>query len=49
MVKFSTYFGLKFGYIIFSVTEQSSCVLQGKDTTCQEAKEAAQICEKTTQ
>ena len=41
MEKFSTYFGLKLGYLIFSVTEQLSCTLQGKDTTCQEAKEAA--------
>jgi len=40
MEKFSTYFGLKLGYLLFSVTEQLSCTLQGKDTTCQEAKEA---------
>jgi len=41
MEKFSTYSGLKLGYLIFSVTEQLSCTLQGKDTTIQEAKEAA--------
>ena len=43
MVKFSTYFGLKLGYIIFSVTEQLSYILKGKDTTCQEAREVALI------
>ena len=44
MEKFSTYvFGLKLGFLIFSVTEQLSCTLQGKDTTCQEAKEVALV------
>ena len=43
MEKFSTYFGLKLGYLIFSVTEQLSCTLQAKDTTCQEAKEVALV------
>ena len=45
MDKFSTYFGLKLGYLVFSVTEQLSCTLQGKDTTAQEAIEAAKITE----
>ena len=43
MVKFFTDFGLKLGYIIFSAIEQLSCILQGKHTICQEAKEAALV------
>ena len=43
--KFSTLFGLKLGYLVFSVTECLSCTLQGKDTTVQEAVEAAKLTE----
>ena len=43
MEKFSTYFGLKLGYLVFSITEQLSCTLQGKNTTAQEAVEAANL------
>ena len=45
MEKFSTFFGLKLGYLVFSVTERLSCILQGKDTTIQEAVEAAKLTE----
>ena len=43
MEKFSTFFGLKLGYLVFSVTEHLSCTLQGKDTNIQEAVEAAKL------
>ena len=46
MEKFSTVFGLKLGFLLFSVTEQLSCTLQGKDTTMQEAREAALLSER---
>lgn len=46
MEKFSTFLGLKLGYLLFSVTEQLSRTLQGKDTTMQEAREAALVSEK---
>lgn len=46
MEKFSAYFGLKLGYLVFSVTEELSYVLQGKDTTVQEAMEAAIVYER---
>ena len=46
MEKFSTYSGLKLGYLVFSVTECLSCSLQGKDTTLQEAREAALLTER---
>ena len=45
MEKFSTFFGLKLGYLVFSLTERLSCTLQGKDTTVQEAVEAAKLTE----
>ena len=38
---FTTFFGLRLCQSIFAPTEQLSCVLQGKDTTVQEAREAA--------
>lgn len=41
--KFSTFFGLKFCFLVFSASEQLSITLQGKDTTIQEAKGAAQL------
>lgn len=41
MEKFRTFFGLKLGYLVFSITEQLSVTLQRKDTTVQEANEAA--------
>ena len=39
--KFSTFFGLKLSFMVFSATEQLSRALQGKDTTIQEAQSAA--------
>lgn len=45
MEKFSTLFGLKLCYMVFSSTEQLSRTLQGKDTTIQEAKGAALLAE----
>ena len=45
MEKISTLFGLKLGYLVFSVTERLSCTLQGKDTTIQEATEAGRLTE----
>lgn len=41
--KFTTFFGLKLCFMVFSSTEQLSCTLQGKDTTIQEAKGAAML------
>ena len=41
MEKFSTFFGLKLGHLVFSITERLSCTLQGKDTSIQEAVEVA--------
>jgi len=41
--KFTTFFGLKLCFMVFSSTEQLSCTLQGKDTTIQEAKGAATL------
>ena len=38
---FTTFFGPRLCQSIFAPTEQLSCVLQGKDTTVQEAREAA--------
>ena len=43
MTQFSTFFGLKLSYLIFSVTEQLSLTLQGKDTTIQEGVQAATL------
>ena len=42
---FSTSFGLKLCMIIFGPTEQPSHTLQSKDTTVQEAREAANVAE----
>ena len=41
MDKFRKFFGLKLGYLVFSITEQLSVTLQRKDTTVQEANKAA--------
>lgn len=43
MEKFSTYFGMKLSYLVFSGIEQLSLSLQGKDTTIQEATQAAEL------
>ena len=43
MDKFSTYPGLKLSHSIFACTEQLSLTLQGKDTTVQEARTAADL------
>ena len=43
---FNTFFGLKLCTVIFAPTEQLSCTLQSKDTTIQEAREAALVKEK---
>ena len=43
MDKFSTYFGLKLSYRIFSATEQLSITLQGVNTTIQEAVQASKL------
>ena len=45
MERYSTFFSLKLSFLVFSCTEQLSCTLQGKDTTIQEAKEAALLTE----
>ena len=45
MEKFSTYFGLKLCFLVFSSTEQLSCTLQQKDITIQEARGAAVLAE----
>ena len=37
MEKFSTYFGLKFGFLLFSATEQASTSLQYEDNNAQDA------------
>ena len=42
---FSTYFGLKLCMVIFAPTEQLSRTLQSKDTTVQEARDAALVTE----
>lgn len=42
---FSTFFGLKLCFFEFSATEQLSRTLQAKDTTIQEANEAALLAE----
>ena len=46
MEKFETFFGLQLGFMVFGVTEQLSVTLQGKNTTVQEAIEAAVLTEK---
>ena len=43
MDKFSTFFGLKVSYLIFSATEQLSLTLQGRSTTIQEAVDSANL------
>ena len=43
MQQFSTFFGLKLSYHIFSATEQLSLTLQGRDTTIQEGIQAATL------
>ena len=45
MEKFSMFFGLQLGHLVFSVIERLSCTIQGKDTTIQEAMEAAKLTE----
>ena len=44
MEKFSTFFGLKLSHLVFAATEQLFRLLQGKDTTVQEAVSAAALC-----
>ena len=46
MEKFATFFGLRLGFLVFSATEQLSVTLQGKNTTIQEAIEAAVLTER---
>ena len=46
MERFSLFFGLKLGYLVFNVTERLSCTLQEKDTTVQEAIQAAALTER---
>lgn len=41
--KFNTYFGLKLSYLLFSATEQLSIALQGRNTSIQEAVNAANL------
>ena len=41
MAKFSTFFGLKLSFLIFSITEQLSVTLQGSNRNVQEASSAA--------
>ena len=41
MDKCRKFFGIKLGYLVFSITEQLSVTLQRKDTTVQEANKAA--------
>ena len=41
MAKFSTFFGLKLSFLIFSITEQLSVTLQGSNMNVQEASSAA--------
>lgn len=43
MDKFSVYFGLKFSFIVFAITEQVSTTLQSKDLTAQEAINAVDM------
>ena len=43
MEKFSTLFGLRLSHLLFSATEQLSLTLQGKDTTIQDAMNAANL------
>ena len=43
MDKFSTYFGLKLSFLIFSATEQLSVTLQGRNTTIQEAVQSSNL------
>ena len=43
MEKFSTYHGLKMSHLIFGAGEQISLMLQGKDTTLQDATTTADL------
>ena len=43
MTQFSSLFGLKMSYLIFSATEKLSLTIQGKDTTIQEGVQAASL------
>ena len=43
MDKFRTYFGLELSSLVFSATEQLSITLQGKDTSLQQAVQAAKL------
>ncbi|KAK7485308.1 hypothetical protein BaRGS_00023407, partial [Batillaria attramentaria] len=43
MQKFSTFFGLTLSLAIFAVTENLSCSLQSKQTTCEGATKAAEL------
>ena len=46
MEKFSTYFGLNLGHLVFSVTECLLCTLKGKETTVKEARKDALLPER---
>lgn len=41
--KFDTFFGLKWAYLVFSGTEQTSTYLQRKDTSVKEALSCAEL------
>ena len=43
MEKFSTFFGIKLSFLVFSGIEQLSISIQGKDTTVQHATQAAEV------
>ena len=45
MEKFSTFFRLKLGYLVFFLTDHLLCILEGKDTTIQEAVDPAKLTE----
>ena len=42
--KFSTFFGLRLGHLLFSASEETSKALQGKSTSIQEALSAVAVC-----
>ena len=44
---FSTFFGLKFSILLFSITEQMSIHLQNKDTVVEDGYHVVAVCIKT--
>ena len=44
MEKFSTFFGLKVSILLFSITEQLSCALQGREINVDDSFMAVNIC-----